>query len=169
MLKFYLLIYYLLASKFPNYSVPFGNTFNALRIKLMRMILPIGSNCRIMRNIYIGSGKNIRIGHFCRINEGVRLANVAIGDHVMIARETIVLGRTHRHNDLRLPMERQGNMDTPQSQIKNNVWIGARVIILPGLSIEEGCIIGAGAVVTKSTVANGIYGGVPARLIKFRT
>lgn len=169
MKKIFLLFYYLLASKMPNYSVPFGSIFNAMRIKIMRRIIPVGQHCRIMRNIYIGSGNNISIGSYCRINENVRLANVTIGNHVMIARETIVLGRSHQHKDLQIPMERQGNVDMPQTTIKNNVWIGARVIILPGLVLEDGCIIGAGAVVTKSTEKNGIYGGVPAKLIKYRT
>lgn len=165
----FLFFYYLLASKMPNYSFPFGSVFNAIRIMIMRWIIPIGHHCRVMRNVYIGSGKNISVGNFCRINENVRLANVAIGNHVMIARETIVLGRSHKYDNIDIPMERQGNVDTPQTIIKNNVWIGARVIILPGLVLEDGCIIGAGAVVTKSTKTNGIYGGVPAKLIKYRT
>ena len=53
-------------------------------------------------------------------------------------------------------------------QVKDNVWIGANVTILDGVVIETGCILAAGAVVTKSTEPNGIYAGIPAKKIKDR-
>ena len=52
--------------------------------------------------------------------------------------------------------------------IEDDVWIGQRVIILPGVTIYKGCIIGAGAVVTKSFPPYSIIGGNPAKLIKSR-
>ena len=52
--------------------------------------------------------------------------------------------------------------------IGNDVWIGDRVVILPGVHIGNGCIIGAGAVVTKDIPDNAIAAGVPARVIRFR-
>ena len=48
------------------------------------------------------------------------------------------------------------------------MWIGARVTILPGVKIKKGCIIGAGAVVTKSFEEYSVIGGNPAKLIKYR-
>jgi acetyltransferase-like isoleucine patch superfamily enzyme len=54
-------------------------------------------------------------------------------------------------------------------QICDDVWIGANASVLDGVTIEEGCIIAAGSVVTKSTVKNGVYYGVPATLMKIRT
>ena len=50
--------------------------------------------------------------------------------------------------------------------IEDDVWIGAGVRILDGVTIARGCVIGAGSVVTKSTEEFGVYVGVPARLIK---
>lgn len=51
-------------------------------------------------------------------------------------------------------------------KIGNGCWIGARVTILPGVEIKEGCVIASGAVVTSVCEPNGLYGGVPARRIK---
>ena len=51
--------------------------------------------------------------------------------------------------------------------IQDDVWIGANVTILSGCIIGRGCTIGAGAVVTKSTMPYSVYGGVPAKFIKF--
>lgn len=168
MKKLNLVIYYALASNLPNISFPLGRFFNAFRIFVLRKIFPVGKSCRIMRNVYIGSGKNIEVGSFCRINEQVRLSNVKIGNHVMVARETIFLGLSHRFDRIDVPMERQGNEVKEQSVIEDDVWIGARAIIMPGVTIKTGCIIASGAVVTKNTEAYGIYGGVPAKFIKSR-
>ena len=52
--------------------------------------------------------------------------------------------------------------------IGNDVWIGTRVIILPGVTVGNGVIIGAGAVVTKDVPDMAIVGGVPAKIIKYR-
>lgn len=53
-------------------------------------------------------------------------------------------------------------------EVKDDVWIGTRAMILSGVTIGQGAIIGAGAVVTKDVEPYGIYGGVPAKLIKYR-
>jgi acetyltransferase-like isoleucine patch superfamily enzyme len=168
-LKYFgLIIYYLIAKRLPNYSVPGGFFYNSLRIFCLRRIMHVGYGCRVMRNVYIGSGKNISIGNNCRINENVRLDNVKIGNHVMIARDTVFLGKTHESSEIDVPMEQQGNRVMSQSVVDDNVWIGIRSIILPSLHIKKGCIIGAGSVLTKNTEENCVYAGVPAKLIKSR-
>ena len=53
--------------------------------------------------------------------------------------------------------------------IGDDVWIGGRVIILPGVTIGNGAIVGAGAVVTRDVPEYAIVGGVPAKVIKMRT
>lgn len=163
-----LILYYGLAKHFPNYSYPLGRWFNALRIAVIRNIIPVGQNCRIMKNVYFGNGNNVSIGHSCRINEKTRLDRVTIGNHVMIARETVFLGKMHEFEDLETPMVDQGERSQGQTVVEDNVWIGLRAIILPGLTLRNGTIIGAGAVVTKDTEVNGIYAGVPAKLVRFR-
>lgn len=168
MKKSALLFYYLIASKLPNYAFPGGRFFNAFRIFLLKSIIPIGNGNRIMSGVYIGSGKNISIGNNCRINENVRLDNVRIGNAVMIARESVVLGKMHEYADVSKSMVEQGNREVKQAEIGNDVWLGLRVIVLPEIKIAEGCIIGAGSVVTKDTEPFGVYAGVPAKLIRYR-
>ena len=78
----FLIIYYVFASKLPNYSFPGGKFYNWLRVFCLKRIISLGNGCRIMRNVYVGSGRNVVIGNNCRINEYVRLDNVLIGNHV---------------------------------------------------------------------------------------
>ena len=66
-----------------------------------------------------------------------------------------------------IDINEQGYLTTPVI-IKENVWIGARAIILPGVTIEANSIIGAGSVVTKNIPLNSICAGNPAKLISKR-
>jgi maltose O-acetyltransferase len=116
----------------------------------------------------VGKGENIEIGNYCQVNENVQLSNVRLGNYVMIAPGVTILGRMHQHSDTTIPMVLQGEIDTAQTIIEDDVWIGTNAIIMPGLTIQKGCIIAAGAVVTKNCQSYGIYGGVPATLLKIR-
>jgi maltose O-acetyltransferase len=98
----------------------------------------------------------------------VRLDNVTIGNNVMIARESVVLGKMHESADPNIPMMNQGVKDVQKTIIEDDVWLGLRVVVMPGVRISTGCIIAAGGVVTRDTEPYGIYGGVPAKLIKKR-
>ena len=147
----FLLIYYLIAKNLPNYSFPGGKFYNWFRIKCLKNIIKIGNKCRIMKNVYIGNGNDIEIG-----------------DRVLIARDSIVLGKMHEFSDIKSYIVEQGGKRVEPTIIEDDVWFGIRVIIMPGLKLSKGSIIGAGAVVTKNTQPNGIYGGIPAKLIRKR-
>ena len=112
--------------------------------------LVLGSHSSIGAGSYIGcSGK------------------IIIGNNVMIGPHCTMIAENHNFLDVSRDMIEQG-VNNKGIEIKDNVWIGACVTILDGVTIESGCILAAGAVVTKSTVPNGIYAGVPAKLIKSR-
>ena len=168
MKKISLVLYYLFVSKLPSSWWPGGNLYNGLRIFVLRRLIKVGANTRIQKKVYIGSGNNIVIGTNCQINESVRLDNVSIGNNALIAREVVFLGKTHNNGSVHIPISEQGFDDGFYSKVGNDVWIGLRTIVLPGLNIGDGAIIGAGSVVTKNIPAYTVWGGVPARFIKDR-
>lgn len=92
---------------------------------------------------------------------------VRIGKDVMIGAGTYITSGNHRFDRRDLPMNQQGFTGAPII-IEDDVWVGAHVVILPGVKIEKGAIVAAGSVVTKSIPAFQIWGGVPAKFIKVR-
>ena len=106
---------------------------------------------------YSGIGINARINGEC-----------TIGDYVMMGTDVVVVTHNHEFSRTDIPMMHQGFEKERQVVIGNDVWIGDRVIILPGVNIGDGSIIAAGAVVTHDVPPYAIVGGVPAKVIKMR-
>jgi len=105
---------------------------------------------------------NIKIGKDSIIGEGAVLDgrnDLLIGDHVDIASEVMIYNGEHDVNDPSFKA-----VFAPVV-IEDYVFIGARAIILPGVTIKKGAVVGAGAVVTKDVPEFTIVGGVPARPI----
>ena len=126
------------------------------------------------------SGKNIDVGRFCKLNPDIELGDnssigdrselsgkVVIGDNVMIGPQVMIIAKNHNIDDVDIPMNKQGER-AKGVKICDDVWIGARAIILDGVTVGGGSVVGAGAVVTKDVPSRSIVGGVPARVIKTR-
>ena len=94
--------------------------------------------------------------------------DLKVGKDVMMGPFVVIIGDSHQFSDRNIPMRLQGIKQYPPVQIADDVWIGARVMILPGLKIGKGAIIGAGAVVTKDVPPYAIFAGNPARMIGSR-
>jgi maltose O-acetyltransferase len=86
----------------------------------------------------------------------------------MFGPEVLIIAQNHRYSSIETPMRLQGNLPPYPVTIEDDVWIGARVIVLPGVAIHKGAIIGAGAVVTKDVPPYAICVGNPARVVKYR-
>ena len=86
----------------------------------------------------------------------------------MMGPEVVIYTQNHRYDRFDVPMGKQGHMPVEPVIIGNDVWIGRRVMIMPGCHIGDGVIIGAGAVVTKDVAPYSIVGGVPAKVIGSR-
>jgi acetyltransferase-like isoleucine patch superfamily enzyme len=99
------------------------------------------------------------------------LSEIRIGNHVMFGPEVTVIGGGHNTTVVGRFMtdvhEKTGNEDLGVV-IEDDVWVGARAVILRGVTIGRGSVIGAGSVVTKSVPSYAIVAGSPARVIRFR-
>lgn len=167
----FLVLYYGLAKYLPNsYTPVVGRMANAFRVMCVRNIFKkCGHICTIGRGVYFGSGSEIEIGDDSGLGPyNVLPPNIKIGDHVMLAPEILFLKQNHRFDLPDVPIGRQGVLDSEPIRICDNVWIGQRVIVLPGMVIGSGSVVGAGAVVTKDVPSNTIVGGNPARVIRNR-
>jgi|APSaa5957512493_1039668.scaffolds.fasta_scaffold50420_2 maltose O-acetyltransferase len=166
--KIFLIIYYIIAKHLPSTSQPFGKTSNYLRVLICKFIFKkIYNTSIIKRGVYFGTGENIKIGKNSQIGENCRVPNnIVIGNYVMMGIECILFGVKHKISKNNIPFIHQGYDQVGPIIIGNNVWIGARVIILPGIKIGNNSIIAAGSVVTKNIKPNSLYAGVPAKKIK---
>jgi virginiamycin A acetyltransferase len=103
-------------------------------------------------------GSQIRIGRYCALGDGVRIIS---SNHAT--------NRANLQGDLqrRLGCKALAEFRKP-IEIGHNVWIGDAAIVLPNVTISDGAVVAAGAVVTRDVPAYAIVAGVPARIIKYR-
>ena len=167
-----LLLYYGLLRYLPDgYDHRSFRIFDFLRSKVSGgLFRSHGKDINVHRGAYFGQGRSIRIGDHSNIGVSCHIAGrggVEIGDHVLMGPEVMILTSRHIFRNLDVPIMDQG-MEYAPVQIGNDVWIGARVIILPGVRIGNQVIIGAGAVLTKDVANGDIVVGVPAKRIGSR-
>jgi len=112
-------------------------------------IIKIGKNTTIGYNTFIVSSKSIIIGNNCLIAPFVYI----IDDNHRIKKGVNINLQDH---------------DKAPIKIGNDVWIGAKAMILKGVTIGDGAIIAAGSIVTKNVESNAVYGGMPAKKISER-
>ena len=160
--------YYFFASHLPNTNYPMGKVSSAIRVMFLKAFLKaVGKHVTVGSNVFWGDGRDIELGNHVQVNEEAWIRNVKVGDHVMIGPRTMILNYGH-NTDGDGPMIFQGIRKYEQTVIGSDVWIGAGVILLPGITIGTGSIVAAGAVVTKSCEPYSVIGGNPAKLIKKR-
>lgn len=114
----------------------------------------------------IVAGRGLTLGARCHLWAGPSRGRIVIGDHVLFGPEVMVTAAGYRFNDGG-PVSAQA-MDEADVTIGNDVWLGTRVIVLPGARIGDGAVIGAGAVVRGEIPAFAIAVGAPARVVGYR-
>lgn len=119
----------------------------------------IHMGARFYNPIHISIGKDTIVGENAVLDGRDTLT---IGNHVDIASEVMIYNSQHDIND-----EKFAAVKSPVI-IKDYVFIGPRAIILPGVTIEKGAVVGAGAVVTHDVSEFSVVGGVPAKEISKR-
>jgi len=134
-------------------------------------ILSIGAGTKIKNGAFLAPRTGyIKIGINCSINRNCVLlgyGGITIGNNERIAANSSIVAFNHNFENPELPIISQGNR-AKGITIDDDVWIGTGVRILDGVNIGKGCVIGAGAVVTKSLPPLQIAVGNPARIIRER-
>lgn len=139
----------------------------SVRMKLMRRLgydvspqacIWAGASLR-SKKLSIGSGVFINVGFFF---DGCE--RLDIGDNVRIGQNVRILTATHNIG----PSTQRGLIDVVSQPvaIRRGCWIGSGATIMPGVTITEGCVIGANSLVDSSTEPDGLYVGTPAKRVR---
>ena len=126
------------------------------------MKFSIGKKSAIFLNCTFDNSSGFIMGNNCVINAKCRMdarGTITLGENISISEEVIILTADHD------PYSPNFQGQNKPVKIEDYVWIGTRAMILPGVTLEKGCLIAAGAVVTKSVPPFEIWGGVPAKKI----
>ncbi|EOU3284518.1 sugar O-acetyltransferase [Vibrio harveyi] len=133
---------------------------------LNHLLASVGKNCYIEPPLRANWGCHTHLGDNVYANFNLTLVDdthIYIGDHVMIGPNVTIATAGH-------PIEPELRRDIAQFNIPvhigNNVWIGANSVVLPGVTIGENSVIGAGSVVTKDIPANVVAVGNPCRVLR---
>jgi maltose O-acetyltransferase len=156
-----------------NHVIPGIPSFALRRFWYQRMLgIAFGAHSGIHMGCYVwfyGRGSVRRsgcgIGAYSRINRKCCLdirGGLRIGDNVSVSPEVTILTASHRVDDPAFRVEQR------QVVIEDHVWIGTRAMIMPGVTLGRGCVIAAGAVVTRDVRPLAIVAGIPAREVGTR-
>lgn len=134
---------------------------------LKELFAAIGEDCYIETPFYANwGGKYVSFGKGVYANFGLTLVDdgaIEVGDHVMFAPHVTLATGTHPiHPELRA---HQAQYNLP-IRIGNNVWLGAGCCVMPGVTIGENTVVGAGSVVTRDLPANVVAAGIPCRVLR---
>ena len=168
---FSLAIYYSIATRFPTQPVPgYKIGYFLRRVLIQNIAESCGKDIVVKQNAYIGSGLGLKIGDRSQLGDSLRLGgpHIIIGNDVVMGPDVVIMSSSHAFDDLNQPINKQGSLPVRSVIIGNDVWIGTRVIILPGVSVGNKAVIGAGAVVTKNVPDLAIVAGNPAKVIRYR-
>lgn len=162
------LLYYFLAKRLPrSYSgIKLGQT-SLRRLCGKLMLTSCGKKVNIEHNAVFS--QKVSLGDYSGIGVNAKIYGTCIiGNYVMMGEDCTIITRNHRHDRTDIPMMYQEFEPEKPVRIGNDVWIGDRVMILPGVEIGDGSVIGAGSVVTHNIPPYSIAAGVPAKVIKTR-
>ena len=165
-----LAVFYSFARFLPSDNRITGKFGQFVRRMVCRHILKSsGKKFNVERGAYFARGDKIEIGDFSGIGVNCRLYGpIRIGNNVLMGPDVVILTQNHNFERLDIPIGKQGFSYPKPVVIGDDVWIGTRAIILPGVNIGSKAIIGAGSIVTHDVPDFGIVGGNPARVIRYR-
>ena len=133
---------------------------------LEQMLAEAGENCWVEPPMHTNwGGRHLHLGDWVYINSGLTAVDdthIYIGEHTMIGPNVTLASAAH---PLSPAMREKGLQYNQPIHIGRNCWLGAGAILLPGVSVGDNSVIGAGSVVTKDIPANVVAVGVPCRVL----
>jgi maltose O-acetyltransferase len=141
--------------------------------RIRNTVLPYkrGVNVKIWDGIHIDSPSKLTIGDDVSINRNCLIhagGGVSIGSRTLIGPNVTIYSQNHVYKEKSIDIRLQGYELKPVA-IGNDVWIACNAILLPGVTIGDGCVIAAGSVVTHNMPPYSIVAGVPAKVIGHRS
>jgi UDP-3-O-[3-hydroxymyristoyl] glucosamine N-acyltransferase len=154
-------------------KVTIGSGFQIKQFTDKKYLLKItmGRSTRLGRNVLIQGSGQLEMGANSFFGDGAVIGvneKIVIGENVMIAHYVTLRDTDHIFSDMEKPMLNQGVVSAPII-IGDDVWLGHGVIVLKGVTIGRGAIVAAGALVRESVPPYAIVGGIPAKIIKYRS
>ncbi len=168
---------YLLATwyRLRGYDIELGVIFagrtELFESKKHAISMRAGSRIGYGTRITAGFDGRMEIGKNVLIDNGAFITaqqHITIGDNTQLSAYSFITDFNHRIQDKDVAIRSQGYTRKPV-HIGSDVWIGAHAIILPGVTVGDGAVIGAGSVVTKDVPPYAVAVGNPAKVIKRRT
>jgi acetyltransferase-like isoleucine patch superfamily enzyme len=111
-------------------------------------------------------GARSHIGEGCALWAGNSVGSIVIGSDTLLAPQVFVTASDYGTAASKLLMHQQKR--ERDVCIGDDVWLGAKVIVVAGVTIGDGCVVGAGSVVTRSLPPGTVAAGIPARVIRSR-
>ena len=149
-----------------EYQTAYAQDADAARPILSELLGELAEGAHVRPPLSVDYGTYIRVGRGTFINSNLTALDVApitIGEDCQIGPNVQLLTPTH-------PLEPQLRRDKLEAAqpitLRDNVWIGGGAIILPGITVGENSVIGAGAVVTRDVPPNVVAAGNPARVVR---
>lgn len=144
---------------------------NRLRARALRAAgCSVGHGTVVLGRVRFTGAPNpaphVVIGRNCVINFGCvfdAAAEITIGDEVGLGQEVFILTNGH---EIGPPQRRLGALRPQPVRVGHGAWLSTRSVLLPGVTVGEGAVVAAGAVVTRSVPAHTLVGGVPARVLR---
>jgi acetyltransferase-like isoleucine patch superfamily enzyme len=118
-------------------------------------------------NVAIYYPQNVKLGKCAFLNRGVYIIapeKICFGDNVLVGPFVVINSGNHRYHDASNLIRSQGHKLAP-IHIDDDVWIGSHAVIMPGVKLGRGCVVAAGAIVTKSVAPNTVVAGVAAQIV----
>ena len=133
----------------------------------------IGVGAAVAPNVSLRNGSRVVVGAHSHVGERTRLwagdrsGRIVLDEHVLIGPGVMITASNYEYSDRSTPIMHQPRREA-DVHIERDVWLGADVVVLPGVTIGQGSVVAAGAVVVRDVPPWSVVGGVPARIIASR-